>query len=228
MVTVYDELVEAYPAWWIDLLGEQNHVGGLESTRWLFERSGLNSGDLAIDSGAFVGGTARFLAAQGVRAVALDLGSDFLLAGRQMDSGCAVDWVLGRAERLPFRTSAFRSAWCMDSYIGIRELARVVAPGGTVCLCSEVPVDARGGVESFIEEWAHVGCELAAHKQLSLEAAQAWRTAEAELVRHRPHYLERYGERGYMAQLDMVSDLVRVYERGELGHGLFVFKKAAE
>lgn len=223
--SVYDELVEAYPAWWVDLLGEQNHVGGIESTKWLFARSGLHPGDRALDAGAFVGGAARFLASEGVRAVALDLGRDFLAAGHRMDGGASVDWVAGLTQRLPFSEDAFRSAWCMDSYIAPRELSRVLQPGSTICLCCEVPVDSRGGVEAFIEEWRELGFDLTAHKQLSLEATQAWRAAETELVRRRPHFQERYGQRGYIAQLDMVTDLVQAYERGELGHGLFVFTK---
>jgi SAM-dependent methyltransferase len=225
VTSVYDELVENYPAWWVDLLGEQNHIGGIESTRWLYARSRLKPGDLALDAGAFVGGTARFLASEGVRAVALDLGRDFLVAGHRMENGGGVEWVAGVTQRMPFAEHAFRSAWCMDSYIAPREISRVLVPGGTVCLCCEVPVDSRGGVEAFIDEWAELGFELSGHKQLSLEATQAWRAAETELVRRRPHFQERYGQRGYIGQLDMVTDLVQAYERGELGHGLFVFTK---
>jgi SAM-dependent methyltransferase len=225
VASVYDDLVEAYPAWWVDLLGEHNHVGGLESTKWLFARSKLQPGDRALDAGAFVGGTARFLASEGIRAVAVDLGIDFLVAGHKMEGGDRVDWVEGATQRLPFPAETFRSAWCMDSYIAPRELSRVLVPGGTICLCCEVPVDSRGGVEAFIDEWSDLGFELSGHKQLSLEATQAWRSAETELVRRRPHFQDRYGQRGYIAQLDMVTDLVQAYERGELGHGLFVFTK---
>jgi SAM-dependent methyltransferase len=224
---VWDELVEAYAAWWIDLLGEHNHIGGLETTRWLWQRSGLKSGDLALDAGAFVGGTARFLAQRGVRAVALDLGKDFLSAGARLDAGAGVHWVEGLAQKLPFRSQIFQSLFCLDSYLAPAEFARVIAPAGTVCLCCEVPVDSRGGLDAFIDEWSALGFQLASHKQLSLEATQQWRSAEAELVRRRPHFQERYGERTYLAQLDMVGDLVRVYERGEQGHGLFVFRRAA-
>jgi SAM-dependent methyltransferase len=223
---VWDALVEAYAAWWIDLLGEHNHVGGLETTRWLSQRSGLKPGDLALDAGSFVGGTARFIAYEGARAVALDLGRDFLRAGSKLEHGGRVAWVEGMAQKLPFPAETFRAVFCLDSYMAPAEFARVTAWDGTICLCCEVPVDSRGGVEAFIEEWAEHGCELAAHKQLSLEATQQWRTAEAELVRRRPHFQARYGERAYIAQLDIVSDLVRVYERGEMGHGLFVFRKA--
>jgi ubiquinone/menaquinone biosynthesis C-methylase UbiE len=179
-----------------------------------------------LDAGAFVGGAARRAAREtGADIIAMDLGEDFLRAGQRMEGGDRVAWVTGASHKLPFREGAFNSVWCMDAYIAPREFTRVAAPGATLCLCCEVPVDSRGGLEAFLEEWAELGWELAAHRQLSLEAAQAWRTAEADLVRHRPRYIQRYGERGYVMQLDILGDLVRSYELGEQGHGLFVFSR---
>jgi hypothetical protein len=82
-------------------------------------------------------------------------------------------------------------------------------------------------MEAFLQEWEALGWRLVAHKPLSLEATEAWRRAENLLVRHRPHFEERYGKRGYIFALDTLADLVRAYEYGERGHGLFVFEKAA-
>jgi ubiquinone/menaquinone biosynthesis C-methylase UbiE len=226
MGSVFDELVESYPAWWIDALGEHNHIGGRESTAWLLERSGLKAGDRMLDAGAFVGAAARMAATEReARAVATDIGLDFLRVGHSMAGGDRVDWVLATNAKLPFADGSFASTWCLDSQISAKELTRVTAARGTLCLCCEVPTDGRGGVEAFIDEWQELGWELAAHKQLSLEATQTWRTAEMELVRQRPHFQERYGERGYLAQLDMVAELLRMYEYGQQGHGLFVFTR---
>jgi SAM-dependent methyltransferase len=226
MTSVFDELVEEYPAWWIDALGEHNHIGGAETTRWLLERSRLTPGKRMLDAGSFVGGAAREAAMRaGADAIALDLGGDFLRAGRQMAGGECVNWIVGSSSKLPFADGSFDSVWSLDAYIAPREFTRVAARGATLCLCCEVPVDSRGGLEAFLEEWGELGWELAAHKPLSLDATQAWRTAEADLVRHRPRYLQRYGERGYLMQLDILGDLVRSYELGEQGHGLFVFSR---
>ena len=74
-------------------------------------------------------------------------------------------------------------------------------------------------------EWAEFGWALSAHKQLSGEATQLWRKVEAELVRRRPHFEERYSKRGYLAQLDLIASMLRAYEIGEQGHGLFVFAR---
>ncbi len=224
---VFDALVEDYPAWWIDFLGEHNHVGGIETTRWLLERSRLKPGDPMLDCGAFVGASARFAHEEaGARPVAIDLNADFLRAGRSMPGGDAVAWAAASTHRLPFRDRTFRSVWCLDAYVAPTEMTRVAAAhAATVCLCGEVPVDGRGGVEAFMDEWRDLGWQVAAHKPLTLEALQAWRNAEAFMVSRRSKYEQRYGTRGYLAQLDLLGELVRSYERGEMGHALFVFAR---
>jgi len=219
------ELGDRYGAWWIDALGEHNHVGGVESTSWLFERSGLTGGSRMLDCGAFVGAAARFTAERGVRAVAGDLNAKFLAAGRAMEHGSDVRWVECATERLPFANGTFDSVWALDTAMPPRELSRVAGPRATLCLCCESPEDSRGGATAFEDEWAEHGWRLAAHKPLGLEATNTWRLAEAELVWRRPYYEERYGKRGYLAQLDLLTTMVQAYERGEMGHGLYVFRR---
>jgi hypothetical protein len=223
---VFDALVEEYPAWWIDFLGEHNHVGGIETTRWLLERARLKPGDLLLDCGAFVGAAARLAFEEtGAAAVAIDLNADFLRAGRSMESGEAVAWVAASTHRLPFRDRTFQSVWSLDAYVAPAEMTRVAATSATICLCGEVPVDGRGGVEAFMDEWRDLGWQVAAHRSLSLEALQAWRYAESAMVGKRSRYEQRYGTRGYLGQLDLLAHLVRSYERGEMGHALFVFTR---
>lgn len=219
-------LSEAYAAWWIDFLGEHNHVGGQEATRWLLDRSRLEAGQRMLDCGAFVGAAARMATDRlGVRAAACDVSADFLHAGRQLAHGESVAWAAANTQRLPFRDGSFESVWALDTYIAPREMSRVAAKRATICLCAEAPTDSRGGGDSFVEEWAEYGWTLAAHRQMSSEATQAWRNAEGEMVRRRHEIEHRYGTRNYLAQLDMVANLVYAYERGEQGHGLFVFAR---
>ncbi|MEO9255323.1 MAG: methyltransferase domain-containing protein [Tepidiformaceae bacterium] len=225
MPDALEELAEEYASWWIDFLGEHNHIGGEEATRWLLERARLAPGDRMLDAGAFVGASARTAAGTGAVAVATDMNADFLAAGRKMPGGEAVRWVVGTTQKLPFTDGAFTSVWCLDSYIAPRELSRVAAVRSTLCLCCEVPADGRGGVEAFIDEWSEYGWQLSAHRQMNSEATQTWRRAEAELVRKRPHFEERYGTRPYLGQLDMLANMVQGYERGAQGHGLFVFTR---
>jgi SAM-dependent methyltransferase len=220
-------LADDYAAWWIDLLGEHNHIGGAEATRWLLERSALGPGRRMLDCGAFVGAAARMAAAEtGCIAVAVDLNDDFLRAGRELSAGVSVAWVSADCGRMPFSDGSFQSAWAMDTYISVRELSRVAAKeDATLCLDCEVPVDGRGGVEAFIDEWVEYGWQLSAHKEISNDATITWRNAEAEMVRRRPFFEQRYGTRPYLAQLDMLMNMVASYERHEQGHGLFVFKR---
>ncbi len=227
MTNAFDALAEEYPAFWIDFLGEHNHIGGIEATRWLLERSRLRSGDRMLDCGAFVGSAARLAVAKiGANAVATDVNSDFLAAGQKMDGGELVQWLPADSRKLPFCDDAFASVWALDTYLAPRELSRVAAPTASLCLSCEVPVDSRGGVEGFIEEWEAYGWRLTAHRQMSLEATQAWRKAEGDLVAHHSRYEARYGKRGYLQQLDILADLVRSYAMHEQGHGLFVFHRA--
>lgn len=221
-----ESLADEYAAWWIDLLGEHNHIGGSEATRWLLERSGLAPGKRMLDCGAFVGGAARLAAARaGATAVALDIDREFLHTGRRLETGDLVSWVTGDSRRMPFRDAAFDSVWALDTHIDFHEINRVAAPGATLCICSEAPVDSRGGADSFIQDWAYAGWTLTAHKEMTNEATQTWRRAEAELVRRRPYYEQRYGTRPYLAQLDLLSLMVASYERLQQGHGLFVFTR---
>jgi len=226
MATAMEDLAEAYAAWWIDFLGEHNHIGGAEATRWLLERSQLTAGDRMLDAGAFVGAAARMATELvAAKAVACDIGRDFLAAGRAMEGGAGVAWATATTTRLPFRDATFASVWCLDTYIAPRELSRVAANRATLCLCCEVPTDSRGGMEAFIDEWAEFGWRLASHRQMSSEATQTWRMVEAELVRKRPRFEERYGHHGYLGQLDLLANMVHAYERGEQGHGLFVLAR---
>lgn len=226
MVDTLEDLGAEYGAWWIDFLGEHNHIGGEDATRWLLERAQLKDTDTMLDCGAFVGAAARLAATEvGAHAVALDMNRDFLVAGKAMDGGSRVAWVEGITQRLPFADGVFASAWALDTAIAPREMSRVVAARGTVCLCCEVPEDSRGGMDAFADEWSEYGFRLAAHRQMTNEATITWRRAEAEMVRKRPHYEERYGPRGYLGQLDLVAAMLHSYERGEQGHGLFVFAR---
>ena len=222
-----ERLAESYPVWWVDLLGEHNHAGGIEATRWLLQRADLRPGTTMLDCGAFVGAAARLARRQGACPVALDAVADFLAAGREMEGGDGVSWVAGAAARLPFAGASFDSVWSLDAPAPARELTRVAAPGATLCLACEAPTDGRGGLEAFLDEWAAHGWALAAHRPFTLEALQTWRRVEADLVARRPYFEPRYGKRPYLAQLDAIGGLVRAYERGEQGHGLFVFRKQA-
>lgn len=221
----FAQLADRAGTWWVDFLGEHNHVGGVTATRWLRERAGISPGDAVLDCGAFVGAAGRQIAtATGARVVASDIERAFLLAGKELPGGSAVSWVVADSRRLPFAPETFTSVWALDTPLAPREFSRVAAPVASLCLSGEAPADSRGGLEAFVAEWAAFGWRLAAHRDVSLDALQAWRRAEAELVARRPYFEARYGTT-YLRQLDSVARRVALYERGGAGHGLFVFRR---
>lgn len=226
MTPVFDELIADYPAWWIDALGEHNHVGGAASTKWLLDRSGLEQGQRMIDLGAFVGATARYAATRtGAAAVATDLSAEFLRAGASMPGGERVQWLAADTGRLPFADATFDSLWCLDSSVDAREMSRVAKPNATICLCSEIPAEPAGGIRVYAEWWQSSGWTVEEHRDITADAVQTWRKTEADLIRRRQHFMARYGDRGYREHLDMLADLIHTYDTRRQSHGLFILRR---
>jgi len=112
----------------------------------------------------------------------------------------------------------------LDSDISLGELSRITTSDATLCLCCEVPVDGRGGVEAFIDEVEYHGWKMAAHRQMSIEATNTWRAAEADLVRRRPYFEARYGTRPTLPSSTCLATSSRL-RASRTGHGLFVFER---
>jgi demethylmenaquinone methyltransferase/2-methoxy-6-polyprenyl-1,4-benzoquinol methylase len=120
--------------------------------RFLVSTMQVPPGSLVLDVASGTGLVARELAAGGdLRVVQLDLSEPMLRAGQEAtrSAGLAarVGAVLGQAERLPFPDATFDGLvftyllrYVDDPAATMRELARVVRPGGTVsCLEFHVP-----------------------------------------------------------------------------------------
>lgn len=88
------------------------------------------------------GGLLTFdLCKQGWACTGLDVSDEVLDVGRQRDPERAIDWVIGRAEQLPFPDACFDAVCIMDVLEHVfdprqclNEAARVLAPGGTLLL----------------------------------------------------------------------------------------------
>ena len=106
-------------------------------SRWLAR------GGRALDLGAGNGEFSAQLALRGYRVVAFDLDSRALQDSR----GCAVSgttWVAGDATRLPFAEASFDFVLCNsaiehfpDDRAAVRELCRVVRPGGRLIITTD-------------------------------------------------------------------------------------------
>jgi SAM-dependent methyltransferase len=125
------------------------------------ELTGLSPGQRAVDVGCGPGAlTERLLQRLGPGAVAaIDPSASFVAATRARCPG--VDVREGRAEELPFDDDSFDGAaaqlvvhFMREPVRGLREMARVVRPGGTVTACVW---DHAGGGGPLSQFWAAAG-----------------------------------------------------------------------
>jgi ubiquinone/menaquinone biosynthesis C-methylase UbiE len=169
---------------------------GVEHVPWLydafmamFERTGLLAWRLWLVRGARgrtldIGtGTGRNLPryANGVRAVGLD--PDRVLLRRAHRRGRDIPLVVGRAEALPFRDGAFDTVvsglvFCgvADPVQGLREVRRVLGPGGTLRMLEHVRSGSRlkGWWQDTIQPawtWCAGGCHPNRDTESNVRAA---------------------------------------------------------
>jgi demethylmenaquinone methyltransferase / 2-methoxy-6-polyprenyl-1,4-benzoquinol methylase len=114
--------------------------------RFLVSKTNAVPGSWTLDAAAGTQLVARELAARkNVRVVALDQSEPMLRAGREPNRLAGLDDrvhpVLGRAERLPFEDGAFDAVtftyllrYVVDAPATVRELARVLRPGGSIAM----------------------------------------------------------------------------------------------
>lgn len=129
---------------WEMLMGEQIHVGGEAETDIMARKAGLNNETKVLDICSALGGPARHLARKyGSRLTGLDATQKMLDESikRTIDEGLdhLVDYRLGNALDIPFRTGTFdivwgQDAWCYitDKQRLIEEAHRVLKPGGII------------------------------------------------------------------------------------------------
>jgi SAM-dependent methyltransferase len=99
-----------------------------------------------LDVGCGLGGKTLYYAEQGARwAIGLDISGERVrvaqMLARQHQAGMAVQFVIGDAARLPFRSDLFDCVISTDTWehlrapvLALRECARAVRPGGAVSL----------------------------------------------------------------------------------------------
>jgi SAM-dependent methyltransferase len=131
-------------------MGTTKHMGGLETTRELIARCGIEEGMTVLDAGCGAGATASYLASTvGCRVVGVDAMEEMVelsraRAGREGVSE-RTTFRVADAQRLPFEDGSFDVVLCesVATFVAekgqvVAELARVVRAGGCVGLNEEV------------------------------------------------------------------------------------------
>jgi demethylmenaquinone methyltransferase/2-methoxy-6-polyprenyl-1,4-benzoquinol methylase len=135
--------------------------------RFLVSRIDAGPGDTVLDVAAGTGLVTRELVRRKrCRVVALDQSPEMLAVARERTRGQDVEIVEGRAEELPFEDAAFDALtftyllrYVTDPPATLRELVRVVRPGGSIAMLEfSLP---RGLARSAWEAWVRVGLPLA-------------------------------------------------------------------
>jgi demethylmenaquinone methyltransferase/2-methoxy-6-polyprenyl-1,4-benzoquinol methylase len=135
--------------------------------RFLVSRLDVGPGDTVLDVATGTGMVARELVRRtGCTVVALDQSPEMLATAIARTRGLPVTLVVGRAEALPFTDGEFDALtftyllrYVDDPAATMRELARVVKPGGTIAMLEfGLP---RGVWRPLWELWVRVGLPLA-------------------------------------------------------------------
>ena len=143
---------------------DEFHVGGMEATHRVADRLRIWAETRLIDVGCGAGGPARAVAARyECKVTGIDLTGDFIEAGGRLSEACGLqDSVFlhhGSALAMPFEDGAFDRAMMLhvgmnitDKAALMREVARVLEPGGLFCVYDMMRVG-RGTI-TFPLPWA--------------------------------------------------------------------------
>lgn len=119
--------------------GDEFRPGGLPLTRSLALACGLRPGERVLDLGCGVGSTAAHLSREwGAVVTGLDASPGFVVEARGRHP--QVNWVLGRAEAIPFLDAEFDVVFAecflstVDASTVLGEIRRVLKPGGRLAL----------------------------------------------------------------------------------------------
>ena len=166
-------------------------VGRGSLSRLVAGLAGVGPGDRVLDVGCGPGGAAREAARRGAAVTGVDPAPVMLRLGRYLSasgSGRNIVFVAGTAEALPVADRAVTVAWAISSAhhwpdvpAGLRELHRVLAPGGRLIIAEGRPGPAPAG--------------SAAHGFTEAQAAETVAAAQAAGFAGARHETHRAGRR---------------------------------
>jgi SAM-dependent methyltransferase len=173
------------------VIGAVMLVGRGSLSRLVADLAGVGPGDRVLDVGCGPGSAAREAARRGAEVTGVDPAPMMLRLGRYLStsrSGRNIVFVPGTAEALPVADQAVTVAWAISSAhhwpdvpAGLRELHRVLAPGGRLIIAEGA---ARPGARG-----------LAAHGFTEAQAAETVAAAQAAGFAGARHETHRAGRR---------------------------------
>ena len=173
------------------VIGATMLVGRGSLSRLVAGLVGVGPGDRVLDVGCGPGGAAREAARRGATVTGVDPAPLMLQLGRYLSasrSGRNISFLQGTAEALPVADQAVTVAWAISSAhhwpdvpAGLRELQRVLAPGGRLIIA-----------ERLTQPGAH---GLAAHGFTEAQAAGTAAAAQAAGFAGARHETHRAGRR---------------------------------
>jgi SAM-dependent methyltransferase len=130
-------IVDEWHAWFTQ------QAGWTQQTRaWLYRQAKLSQAENILEVGCGTGAIAEGLARIGPAIVGLDIDPAMLDFAQQRES--RVTYIQGDAYALPFPDGAFDAVvchylllWLAEPVQGVKEMARVTKPGGSVLACAE-------------------------------------------------------------------------------------------
>lgn len=124
-------------------------------SRELINRAKVWKGDRVLDLCCGTGIVACRIAGSGATVTGIDLDASRLAKARERaaSEGVNVKWIEGTAEALPFREPAFDLVTCQqglqfvtDRTRAVREIKRVLVPGGRAVLACWLPIEQQGPI----------------------------------------------------------------------------------
>jgi len=138
---------------WEMLMGEQIHVGGEKETSILAEKAGIKKENIVLDICSALGGPARHLARKyGCKVTGLDatqkMIDEAIKRTKNESFSNLIDYRLGNALDLPFKSETFDVVWGQDAWCYITDKERLIAESYRVLK--------PGGIIAFTD-WLQVG-----------------------------------------------------------------------
>jgi arsenite methyltransferase len=153
-------------------VGTTKHMGGLDTTKRLLAACSIDADAYVLEVGCGAGATASYLAREyGCRVMGVDLRESMVALARERAEREGVqdqtEFRVANALSLPFGDGQFDVAVCesvatfiADKARVVREVARVVRPGGTVGLNEEVWLQAPpAGVVDYVRRTWEIEAE---------------------------------------------------------------------